>query len=194
VPAETEVGLDAILRRRHPQLLEARDLALRERVVAEVGESRAAPERERLREQLGRVAVRAAGERAASFVREPFEMLRVELVGLDPEPVGAAFGRQAIADDLPNLRDVDLEGVRRGRGSLLTPEVFDQEIGRNQLVAAQEEKRKQRTRLAAFDRRRRPLDLDLERAENAEFQRLPPPVTDRNANLSAFLQGLVGAS
>ena len=48
VAPEREVRLDALLERDGAQLLEPRDLRLRERLVEEVGERGAAPERERL--------------------------------------------------------------------------------------------------------------------------------------------------
>ena len=47
VMTEREVGLDAVLERDQPQLLEPRDLVLRERLVGEIGQRRPAPERER---------------------------------------------------------------------------------------------------------------------------------------------------
>ncbi len=49
VAPEREVGLDPLLERDGAQLLEPGDLGLRERLVEEVGERRAAPERERRR-------------------------------------------------------------------------------------------------------------------------------------------------
>ena len=55
VAAERKIGLDPLLERDRAELLEPRDLGLGERLVEEVGERRAAPERERLAERtLGR--------------------------------------------------------------------------------------------------------------------------------------------
>ncbi len=195
VAAEPELGLDPVLGRREPQLVEPRDLALDERVVAEIRERLPTPERQRLLQELGGLAVRAPAERCRSFHGEPLEALGVQLVGLDPQAVGAALGRQAVGDDLPHLRDVDLERVRRGRGRLLAPQVLDQEIGSDELVSVQQKQREQCTRLTAFYRERRAIRFDLERPKNAVLHRillLPP--TDRNAQVSGFFQGLVGAS
>ena len=191
---EPELGLDPVLGRSEPQLVEPRDLALDERVVAEISESLPPPERQRLLQELGRIAVRAAAERCRSFLGEPFEALRVQLVGLDPQTVGAALGRQPVGDDLPHLRHVHLERVRRGRGRLLAPEVLDQEIGGDELVAVQEKEREQRARLTAFHRERRAIRFDLERPKNAVLHRFFSSPTDRNAEVSGFFQGLVGAS
>ena len=48
---ESELGVDSLFDRRQPQLLEALDLGPRERLVGEIGERSATPERERLAEQ-----------------------------------------------------------------------------------------------------------------------------------------------
>ena len=58
---EREVGVDPLLEHDRAELLEPRDLVLRERLVQEVGERGAAPERERL-------AKRALGELGAPGV------------------------------------------------------------------------------------------------------------------------------
>src|SRR5262249_59495633 len=47
VTGEGKIGFDPLLEDREPQLLEACDVALGERLVRKVGESRPAPERER---------------------------------------------------------------------------------------------------------------------------------------------------
>ena len=56
VAAEREVGLDPLLERRQPQLLEPRRLDPRERLVVELGQRRPAPQRERLAQQARRRA------------------------------------------------------------------------------------------------------------------------------------------
>ena len=61
VTAECEVGVDPLLERDGAELLEPRDLGLRERLVEEVRERRAAPERERLAQgTLGRGGIASA--------------------------------------------------------------------------------------------------------------------------------------
>ena len=54
VPTEREIGLDPLFEGGDARFLEARDLALREGVEAEVGECRSAPERERLEQHVCR--------------------------------------------------------------------------------------------------------------------------------------------
>ena len=52
VAAQRELGLDRLLDRSHPQILEPGYLGLGERLVREVGERRPAPERQRALEAL----------------------------------------------------------------------------------------------------------------------------------------------
>ena len=63
VEAELDVGVDALLERIEPQLLQAPDLALRELLAREIGERRAPPERER---------------RPSSSARSPAERARLD--------------------------------------------------------------------------------------------------------------------
>ena len=69
VAAEREVGLDPLLERRQPELLEPAGLDPRERLLAELGQRRPAPEGERLAQQ----ARRAAGVGVARLGDEPLE-------------------------------------------------------------------------------------------------------------------------
>ena len=61
------------------QLLEPRDLALGKRLVGEVGERGAAPERERLAKGRGRTAARRRPPAPAAFPGEALEAIQVEL-------------------------------------------------------------------------------------------------------------------
>ncbi len=75
MPAAGEVGVEAALQRDQPQIVEPRDLRLRERLVGEVGERRPAPQGERVAQRRrGRAVVRALrpGD-------EPLEARDVEL-------------------------------------------------------------------------------------------------------------------
>ena len=69
VAAERELRLDELLARGDPQLLEPGDLGLRERLVGEVGQRRAAPERERALERGGGRRRAARGELAPALAR-----------------------------------------------------------------------------------------------------------------------------
>jgi hypothetical protein len=87
VAAEREPGLDALLERREPQVVEPRDLRLRERLVGEVGERRAAPECHRLVEHRERPLGVARRQGTPALADQPLEPVRVERSRLQPELV-----------------------------------------------------------------------------------------------------------
>ena len=76
VAAEREVGLDPFLDRRQAQVLEPSDLCLRERLERELGQRRAAPERERLVQRVGGALRRRRRERPTAFGEQPLERRR----------------------------------------------------------------------------------------------------------------------
>ena len=76
--AECEVGFEPRRERDQPQLLETADLGARERLVAEVGKRRAAPEIERIPEQSSGLAGCARCEHRAAALEEALELLQVE--------------------------------------------------------------------------------------------------------------------
>ena len=83
VRAQLQARLDVQLDRRHAEIGETRDLALGERLVAQVGERRSAPERADLL-QGRRRALRFARVELAPRVGEPMlEAPRVDLLGVD---------------------------------------------------------------------------------------------------------------
>jgi hypothetical protein len=83
VPAECQVGLDSALERRQARLLEAGDLGLGERLVGQVGERGAAPQRQGIPQQRG-------GRRRIRYARvrhESLEAMQIELVLAEPQHV-----------------------------------------------------------------------------------------------------------
>ena len=70
---ERELGVDPLLDRDEPQLLEPLDLAAGELLVREVAERVAAPERERGLERLERLGRLAGGIRAPPLLEQPLE-------------------------------------------------------------------------------------------------------------------------
>jgi hypothetical protein len=96
VATKSDVELDPLFERRQPELLEPPPFELHERVELEVDEGVAAPEPERLAEQLGgrlELAVRARLDR---FPDEVLEAVRVHSIGLDLEDVAG----RAVHDQL----------------------------------------------------------------------------------------------
>ncbi len=83
--AQCEVGLDPPLERRDSKLLEASALAPRER-LRELGQRRAAPERERFAQLPGRPRRFTFRERNPALVEQALEARQVELLFRDLEP------------------------------------------------------------------------------------------------------------
>jgi hypothetical protein len=90
VAAELEVGVDPRLDRGHAQLLEPGDLRLRERLVREVRQRPAAPQRQGVAQVQGRLLRRAAVERPAALREVAFEAVAIELARRDAERVAVA--------------------------------------------------------------------------------------------------------
>ena len=121
-----EREVEPCLERDEAELLEAGDLALRERFVAQVGERRAAPERERL------VDKRSGGRRVADRALVPctgeqiLETVAVEAPGRHVEHVAGRLRRQVRAratEDLAEPGYVPLERRLRSLRRLLAPEL-----------------------------------------------------------------------
>ena len=169
--AELEVGVDPLLDRRGPLLLELRTFRAGDRVV-EVGERRAAPQAQCLLQQLGR----AFGVETARVGDELLEPLEIEAAGLDAgEVAGRLRDDRVAADRLPELRDVNLERRRGGVGRRSAPELVDQPVARDDAVRVQQQERKERALLRASECDRAPVLGSLERAEN--------PVVDARVRL-----------
>ena len=81
VAAERQVCVDALFERDQAQLVEPRDLLLGERLVGEVRQRWAAPQREPLTQPLRRAIRLARGERALTGTHRSLEPLHVDIVG-----------------------------------------------------------------------------------------------------------------
>jgi len=80
VQAQRELGIDPQLERGQPELLEPRDLELRERLIGEVCERRSAPERDRVGQCSCRGCRISFGEQFSPLGKQPLETVKVELV------------------------------------------------------------------------------------------------------------------
>jgi hypothetical protein len=166
VAAARQVGVDALLERGEPQLVQPCDLGLRERLVGEVGERRAAPQRERLAQLLGR----AGGLRPARLAAQPLEQREVQLVALHVEHVaGRARGQPLGAELAPQAHDVALDALGHGGRRRLSPQVGDQPVGRDDLVGAQQQDRQQGALLDASEHERPVLLDNLQGSEEPEL-------------------------
>ena len=171
VPAERQPRVDLQLQGRRAQVGEARDVALGERLVGEIGERLAAPEREAFVEPGGGLPRTIRGQLVPGLREQPLEPVRVEPVGVELQAVPALPGHDQVApasERLAQPRDMDLHGLgRRGR-RLLAPELLDQPVGAERLVGVQHEHGEQRALLAPSERDFAALVEDLERSEDAE--------------------------
>jgi hypothetical protein len=174
VTAQAEVGLDALLERLQPQLLEARDLGLSERLVGEVGQRRTAPQRERLPEFRCR-ALRIAVSQPAPAVREQLvEPFRVKLAWHQFQRVATALRDQAAVSDHPaQLRDVDVDAVQCAGRRRLAPQRVDQPVGRNGVTGVDEQDGQQRPLLASAERELAGPIAHLKRPEYTELHSAP---------------------
>ncbi len=128
VAAEGEVGVDPLLEHDRAELLEPRDLVLRERLVQEVGERGAAPERESVAERaLGELG--AAGVQCgAAVIAQPLEAVDVDPVALELERIAGRARRDDRPERLAELRHVHLHGVRGRLRRLARPQILDQSV------------------------------------------------------------------
>ena len=123
------------------QLLESPCLRLGESLVPEVCKGLAAPECERVRDVTG-----------AEVRLEPVD---VELARLEPDAITGRRRRDPIrAERLPEPRDVDLNALGRVLWGRLSPELLDDSVVRQGLVAMDEQQREERALAAGRDRAR----------------------------------------
>ena len=181
MPAEREVRLDALLERRDPKLLEPGDVLLQGRFVRDVGERRAAPQRQRLAQLLRGALRQPRGQRPPALLHEPLEPLGVQLADADPEQITGWAGDERAGRLRPGrerrtqARDLDLERVDRVGGGGVAPQPIDQPVGGHERVRAQQQHRQQRALPRPAEGEQPPVPADLERAEEAEPQAFALP-------------------
>ena len=129
--SQPDVGLEAVFEGFGAQFLEPRRGCLRERGVEDVPERGAAPECQRLGEQLGRVRVTSGAELTPSVRGESLEAIHVDVGRVDGQPVATGTGFDRPWQDFPQPRHQRLQRVRRVGGRLGTPQAVDQRVGRD---------------------------------------------------------------
>jgi hypothetical protein len=176
VPAEREIGVDPILERREALLLQPRSLALRKPLIRKVRQRRPAPQRQRVPQPSARELRITPRERVAALAHTSLETIRVEQPALSPKHVPAASGhKQTISQRLTQIRDVHLHGLRRAAGRLLSPQLVDQTINRDDLPPMQQQHRQQSPLLWGPERQR-PIIVDhLQRPKDSEFKQQTVP-------------------
>jgi hypothetical protein len=172
VAAAGELGVEPLLVRGEPQLVQPGDLGLSERLVRQVGERRPPPQIESVAQQLRR----RRGSCAAGLGDELLEALEVELTRLEAQDVAGRARDDHTRSELPaQLGDEDVDALDDRRGRRLAPELVDQPLGRDHLVRVQEQDGEQRARLDAAERQHAAVGTDLERPEDRELHSLVSP-------------------
>ena len=181
VAAEREIDVDALLEGALPKLLETQDLGLRERLVREVGERRAAPQLEGLPEDgrrrllvLHRPSGARLGEKALEASDVHGDALHVERIA------GLAGDERRGAEKLTELRHRVLERRHRGLRHVGTPELLDEPIDPDGLAGAQGEEREQRALPALGDLQQAVVVDDRDGTEEPHLhRRLVTPATKK---------------
>lgn len=124
--AERQIGVDPVLEDTDAQLLQPRDLRLRERFIAQVGEWRAAPEREGLVELVRRLPQLVRRQRLPSQPGQALEPVDIEFVRPHLQAVRAWAGRQqlpvgGLLQRLAQPRNIHLQGMLRACRRMLAP-------------------------------------------------------------------------
>jgi hypothetical protein len=186
VPPGVEVGVEALLQRGQPQLLDARDRVLRERLVAEVRQRLAPEEPERLPEK-GRAPARIALPPRA--FEQPCEAVGVELPLGDPQQVPRLTRLDRLLPEcLAEGRDVAVKGGRGRLRRVVAPQRLDDRVGGDDVVCVEQEQRQERAPFRAFGGEVSALGGDLERAEDPKLQTsliVPPALRGARGALAA---------
>ena len=122
---------DAGLGRSKPELIQPLSFVANERFVSEIGKHGAAPERERLGQELNGNARLPGVERTATLDCEALEGRDVELAVTDAQDVARELGHQTVRraiwiEQLPQGGNVDLERIASRLGWFLAPQRVDQ--------------------------------------------------------------------
>src|SRR5439155_23773372 len=143
-----DVGLDALLEQRQPELLEARDLALRESLEVELLERGPAPEIESVAE----LCCTLAGYGFPRLGEQRMHPVHVELQRLDSKQVPRRLGHEEIGPEmLAELGDEVLKRGRRRARRVLAPESIDQPVGGDRAARVDQEQCKQCALLRASE-------------------------------------------
>ena len=173
VASEGEIGIDPLLERTQALLLEACDLGGAGPQERCVGQDLAAPEPERFPREVGSPSMLTFVGCGAGCRKEARRLEDVEQSAAELKSVASAApsdGRPVRLEKRAKTGDVTLDRVS-GRGRrVLTPDVVDQPLDRNDLVRMQEQHGKHGALLRSSKRDRDPVDADLQGPEDEELE------------------------
>ena len=166
VPAAGELRVDAVAHAGEAEVLQPRDLRLREAGAGHVRERGAAPERQGLAERRGGLPRLAGVELGAPPAHESLEPVGVEFARRHLERVAAPVRAQhALAERAAKPRRHDVDGLAAVRRAIAFPERVERPVDVHDRAAMNEEQGEQRERPAA---RHAPAVAHLDRAEDPE--------------------------
>ena len=178
VAAEGQVGIDPLLDGHETQSFEPGDLVLREPLVDEVHERRAPPHLERLAQARQRLVRPPRGARALPVGDRPLEADDVDGLGRHLQHVAAGPGQErrpvragGAHELLAQLGDLDLQPLGGGSRRPAVPQLVDQAVGRDHLVAMQQQQRQERAALVAANGNFPTGVQDLQRSQQTKLQR-----------------------
>ena len=142
------------------------------KVRPELGERRAAPERECFAEIRRCPLGTPRGELSLAFRAQVHEPREIELALTDEQPVPSRLGEQPVdSEPLAQLGEMLLQRVVRRDGRPIDPQLLDQASCRDQLVRMQEEQREEGALLAPAELDWAFTIRDLEGPEDMELRR-----------------------
>ena len=192
VSPERNVGFQPRFHRRDPQRIEALRLVADQLDVGDVGQRRAAPQRQPLRQQLDGDRGPAVAHGGAPLSQQTLEAPGVEVLRRDHEPV-PGFGRHQHPrcgaarhtgfDGLAQLADVVLESAGGGGGRTLRPDRIHERVRRHHLAGADDQHRQQHTLLGARRLHGHPVAQHFERPQDTELDPHEPASSATRAML-----------
>ena len=160
VVAVPQVALDCGLESPHPKLVEAPDLGRGERLVGYVGERRPPPQPQ-CRPGIGLWVAESV-----------LEALGVDGSRRKLQFVSTAAGDdRAVAEQLAELRHVNLDHLGRARRRVLAPQALGQPVHAQRAIGAQREHRKDRPLLGRSERYGGRVDDRLDGAQHSDLNR-----------------------
>ena len=178
--AGRQVGVDPILQRRQPQLLQTGDLALRERLAPQIGQRLPPPQRQRITQPGRAITGILARTRPLDQQLKPrhVDLIRRRAQQIPRRPRPDPLSPQQLAQ----RRHMPMQRVLRATRRILTPQRLNQLRARDHLTTTQHQQRQQRTLLRTRRGQIAPAIENPQRTKQLEAHVtpiLPRPCRDR---------------
>ena len=135
VTPESKLGLNQLFPPANAQLLQPRDLKLREALVRELRQRRPAPQRQRLIKQRRGAAETAPSHLPPRLAHQPLEHKRIDALSIDPQLIPMLPGHDdptsllsSLLERLSKTRDMHLQSFGGAPGRTVPPQLVDQPL------------------------------------------------------------------